>query len=355
MIAPLIEAFNEDLEAFQDVLREDLHDEVKKEKLDKDKNAFLNDGLITVRTTSGDSASVDTSTQSFLNISIAPTINQLLHNVATNSPTGASSGPLRGVASNFSMNEAQVLFGALQSYQTMKLNVGRQLNLTLRPRSLLGAHAAEMDVQLNADDTATAPNYWNPGAGGGSQGAADLSHISQHDVTTHVRVDSIRLFEVSSFTAILSKGRDKFPILPPFVELPYIGTLAGIPLPAAKEYHNSTAVISAIIVPTATDIAYSLRFVADRVVVGQLDEDGRSPACVFPPSAGQSCIVRKATSFSDFAGQPIREFHRMELNCIATLGQSPYPTPGGGTASTADSTKECASLDFSKAIHDWAP
>jgi hypothetical protein len=318
-LEPYIHAFNEDLQAYQNFMRAEFVAGINTLKIANDKNSFLNDGIITVQTTSGDVASVSTATQNYLNVSKAPSISQLLSSVMGTSPNGTNSttgapNPLAGVISNLSLNEAQVLVGALAAYQSTSLNVNRQLNLVVKPRSLLGAEAAEIDVELNADQTGT-PQYWSPGPTGGAKSAADLSAVSQHDVTTHVRIDSINLFDISSLTAIVSKGRDKFPLLPPFVEIPYIGTLVGIPLPAAREYHSSSAVLSAVIVPTATDIAYSLRFTYDRILSdGGADKD-----------AANRWTVRKATSMSDFGSQPLREFHKMKLRCIATLGNSPYP------------------------------
>jgi hypothetical protein len=73
-----------------------------------------------------------------------------------------------------------------------------------------------------------------------------------------VRIDSVKLFEISSFSAIVERSRSRFPLLPPFVEIPYIGTFAGIPMTPAKEYHSSTAILSAYVVPTAADIASGL-------------------------------------------------------------------------------------------------
>jgi hypothetical protein len=346
-LAPLINAFNADLRAFTTFLHARLEVEVRDRGLDKDSNGFMNGGILTVRTTSGDAGSVSTTTQSYLDASKAPTPAQLIGNILAAQPGGTAGSVLSGVAANLSYNQAQVLMGALQSYQNTSINIGRQLNLLVKPRSLTGAQAVEMDVQLNADDTPNAPTYFTPGPGGGPGTAADLSRVAQHDVVTHVRVDSLRLFEISSLTAVLSKGRDRFPLLPPFVELPYIGTLAGVPLRAAKEYHNSSAIMSAVIVPTASDIAFSLRFVSDRVVVGHPEDDGK---CVWPPANGTPCTVRTATSLADFAGQSIREFHRLKLYCLATLNQAPYPSPGQ-SASTVDSNV-CANLTFADTFHE---
>jgi hypothetical protein len=60
-----------------------------------------------------------------------------------------------------------------------------------------------------------------------------------------VRVDSVKLFEISSFTAIVERAHSRFPLLPPFVEIPYIGTFAGVPIGPAREFHSSSAILSA--------------------------------------------------------------------------------------------------------------
>jgi len=335
-LAPFTEAFNEDLQTFQSYVRAKFI--VDSHRLQGSSNAFLNSGIITVRTTSGDTATMSTGTQSFLDQSRASSVNELVTSITGANPAGSGSG-LTGVLSNLSFNQAQVLEGALAAYQSRSLNISRQLNLTVKPRSLLGASAAETDVVLNADQGANAPNYWSPSGSGGST-TPDLSSVTQHDVTTHVRIDSVRLFEVSSFSAVLSKGRDKFPILPPFVELPYIGTLAGIPLKPATEYHTSSAMMSAIIVPTATDLAYTLRYVGDRVWT--------PVACSWPAdAAGTPCTVRRASSFQDFGNLPILEFHRQMLACIAAEGRIDTPTPAGQPA-----TSPTCNLTFDKLLHD---
>ena len=42
-------------------------------------------------------------------------------------------------------------------------------------------------------------------------------NVSNHKVTTTVRVDALKLFEVSTFSAQLSHGKQPIPLLPPFV------------------------------------------------------------------------------------------------------------------------------------------
>lgn len=190
------------------------------------------------------------------------------------------------------------------------------MSFTATPRSLAAASSAEIAVTLNADESANGPLYTGPGA---NDPAFNTSRVANHDTTTRVRVDSIKLFEVSSFSAIVERSRSRFPLLPPFVEIPYIGTFAGIPLGTAKEFHSSTAIISAYVIPTAADIAYGLHFVSDLVV------DGPKPgSCSFfkgaaGPDVKDVCVFRKMFSLHDVGEQrPIREFNKNITRCFAT-------------------------------------
>lgn len=211
-------------------------------------------------------------------------------------------------------------------------------------------------MSLKADDAASPPIY---SSGPLKSSDPEVSRFATNEVTTRVRVDSVKLFEVSSFTAVLRNSRRRLPLLPPFVELPYIGTLAGVPLPAAKEFHSSTAVLSAIVVPTATDLAFGSRFMADRII----DEDLPAAApCDWPPaqnvaaqSAAQNfllfkpCKLRPAVSLSDFGGQPVREFHRMMIHCLSTEMRSANPhisdDPSG-------EQQTCQNLTYGKIFYD---
>jgi hypothetical protein len=160
--------------------------------------------------------------------------------------------------------------GRLANYQTTFAQIGRQLSFSAtpakpqRPRRRRKLQSRSMPMNRRAAPSTPGPARTDP--------AFNTSRVANHDTTTRVRVDSIKLFEVSSFSAIVERSRSRFPLLPPFVEIPYIGTFAGIPLGSAKEFHSSTAIISAYVVPTAADIAYGLRFVSDLVV------DGLNPA-----------------------------------------------------------------------------
>ncbi len=222
-LEPMIVAFNRDVTAFQGVLRARIGVEIdqlnRKVTLARwfnlDKPTFLNDGIVTVNTLSGAEAIVNTTTQSYIDVSTAPSVSALLSAVAGE---GASSGnvgtshltkPSPGVLSNLTFNQAQVLAGALSDYQSSKAQIGRQLNVDVIPRSLAGDSTAELQVTLKADDSASPPLY-SSGPLKGSD--PEVSRFATNEITTRVRVDSLKLFEVSSFTAVLRNSRRRLPL-----------------------------------------------------------------------------------------------------------------------------------------------
>jgi hypothetical protein len=325
-LSPLIDAFNRDLWSYQMFVRADMQYQVEqlnsrtderccvKKLFGIDKPSFFNDGLVTVRTISGQPTSVSVTSQSFLNGSTAPELSALLSSLSASSSSGSgsnSNGAPPVLGGNFGM-----VASALSNYQTSFAQIGRQLSFTATPRSLATASSAEIAVTLNADESAGSPLYTGPGA---TDPAFNTSRVANHDTTTRVRVDSIKLFEVSSFSAIVERSRSRFPLLPPFVEIPYIGTFAGIPLGSAKEFHSSTAIISAYVIPTAADIAYGLHFVSDLMVDGL----NPGPCGFFKSAAGPDvknvCVFRKMFSLQDVGEQqPVREFNKNITRCFAT-------------------------------------
>ena len=353
--SPLIDAFNRDLWSYQMFVRADMQYRVEelnsrtderccvKRLFGLDKPSFFNDGVVTVRTISGQPTNVSVTSQSFLNGSTAPELPALLNSLANLGASGGGGGggggsttttgtttttttttttPSGSAASSGSGGSpAHGLFGAygalpavLANYQTSFAQIGRQLSFSATPRSLATASSAEIAVTLNADESAGGPLYTGPGA---TDPAFNTSRVANHDTTTRVRVDSIKLFEVSSFSAIVERSRSRFPLLPPFVEIPYIGTFAGIPLGSAKEFHSSTAIISAYVVPTAADIAYGLHFVSDLVVDGPKP----GPCSFFKGAAGPDvknvCVFRNMLSLHDVDEQPIHEFNKNITRCFA--------------------------------------
>ena len=362
-LSPLIDAFNRDLTAYQNYLRTKL-EVVLLGKHIASKDGFLNDGIVSVAVVSGRNASVNTTSVSYLDQSVAPDLSTLASALSGSGGGGGDKAGASATAANVAgkleataakaataastggiSTAAQAALAGLATYQTTEVGLSRELNLSVTPRSTVGASGAEMDVELTSADSA-APKYW--GGANAGKGDPDVSRVGTHHVSTHIRVDSVVLFDLSSFSAVLSKGRPLFPLLPPFVELPYVGTLAGIPLPAAKEYHSSSAIVSAVVVPTATDLAFGIRFLDDMVLDSNSDQCfwtvSRDERQTKPPYREHYCKARAAQSLDDLANQPVREFNRRKMQCMATEGYSSIPD------SSADAAP-CAGLQFADVLH----
>ncbi len=366
-LAPVIDAFNRDIVAYQTFMRADLQYQVDrlnnnsdqrccvKRLFGIDKPFFFDDGLVSVRTISGQPTSINTTSQSFLDASSAPTLANLANNIASSGAgSGSGTSPLAAVLGS-KQPSASLLTGVLNSYQTTYAQIGRMLNLQVTPRSLSTASSAEISVTLAADETAGGATY-----SGGPQGASspNTSRVANFDTTTRIRVESVKLFEFASFSAIVERSRQKFPLLPPFVEIPYVGTLIGVPIPGAKEYHSSMAVMSAMVVPTAADIAYGLRFTFDQVLDGA---DGGATSCSYltSPISGSAgpgvtvpCRFKRAVSIRDLRA-PVNRFHRAMIRCFATGMATPYSGYASlSTSHEAPLDSACKNLSFDRVAQD---
>jgi hypothetical protein len=299
---PLVLAFNRDVSAFTENLQAELQCKYEadishresKNWLKSNDATFINDGMLSVRGISGVESLVDTVTQSFFDATNPPSLTDLVKSISD-----AEQNVPGVLKSNLSANEAAVLLGALNSVQPAEAKIGRELKLDITPHALAGASSAELEVKLTAEEAGNPTRFTS-----GKSAEDTLSRIAKHDVSTRVRVESLKLFEVSAFSAMLQRPRSKFPILPPFFEVPYFGSFLSWPLPGAKVYHRSTAIVSAVIVPTAADLAFGIDFGADRLC----DEEG----------------CHRAKSPRDFGNLPLRNFHKAMVECFASSGITPY-------------------------------
>lgn len=243
---PIIVAFNRDLTIYLRSLQEKITTKRSQNK----KVSLASDGIITARVVSGNLAKVDTTTQSFFQS--PPTLNvRDLFAALPDSTTGLS--PI------MAGHAADLLAAGMKAEQRTTAKVGRDFSLQITANTLQGASACEMDVTLNSGE-GEKPSLLNTTSNSSSD--ENLSRVAKHNITTKVRVDSQKLFEISSFTAALVHGKS-VPLIPPFVDLPYIGNLARLRLPPGTVYHQSFAIVSAVIVPTAADLANIIEFRAD--------------------------------------------------------------------------------------------
>ncbi len=249
MLNPLIKAFNRDLSVYLSHIQDEVQGKHRTEK----KATFESDGIVTALVISGNAAKIDTTTQSFFKQ--PPTLNVRDVVSALEAGTKPSLAPI------VTGHGGELIAAAIQAEQRTVAKVSRNLNIDITANTLKGASACEMEVTLDSTEADKPPTMLGTG-GSGTPPEDNLSRVATHNTSTKVRVDSTKLFEVSSFAAALVHGRS-IPLIPPGVDLPYIGSIARLRLKPGTVYHRSFAIVSAVIVPTAADIANMLEFSED--------------------------------------------------------------------------------------------
>jgi hypothetical protein len=303
-------AFNQDVAAFSQHLSTHLQEfQSGPLHFSSGNRSFISDGLVTVRGIGGDPSDVETATQSILDATQAKTLSDVIATLTGQGGSGSgssSTSPLASAIQNGSVNATAILpaIAALAPVST-KASIGRELLFSVTPHTLPGASSAELEVELTAAESGDPSLY----ASGKNVGPDNVSNVARHYVKTRVRVESVKMFELSAFSALIQRPRNKVPLVPPLIELPWVGSLLSLPLSGAKEYHRSTAFVSAVIVPTAADLAYGIEFAPDRRIVER-------------PAAGDArdFEMRDAVALTQFANLPISAYHKTMVNCIATDG-----------------------------------
>jgi hypothetical protein len=364
---PLVVAFNQDVAALSRTLLDEAQHDVEHLnqnsffQLWRHNKSYIANGLITVRGISGVESLVDTDTQNAFDSTQAQTLGAILNTITgagastpASTPSGntfnvtadgivtgggsagaggstpppggltcsngaAAGTPLCAVAGllkgSTTATGIATALSAITPTQTHSI-IGRQLTLDVIPHTLPGASSAELDIRLWAQED-SAPTIYSET---GSTDNDYTSRVARHNVATRVRVDSVKLFDVSTFTAMVQRPRTKLPIVPPFVEIPLVSSLLSVPLPAAKIYHASSAIVSAIIVPTAADLGYGIVFKDD---LGVFREDKKFSRLQYS--------LRVLTQHSQYPETaPIFEYHSAMVKCLAMGGGSSYATLSGG-------------------------
>jgi hypothetical protein len=290
LLAPIIDAFNQDVDSYVQAKMKATSDLISNRRKS---SGMASQGLVQVATLSGTQAIVDGKVFNYFDITPSLTLNDLLN--TSNQSNLASS--LKTILEPKEILLLQVL-GNINSQPRITAEVTKEAKLTITPVSLDTASSAELNVDFDVSEP-TAPT-----TGDKTVTRDILDRVSDHHVTTHVRVDSLRLFQLSAFTMELTHPERGTPV--PVVgqvweaffgNIPGIGNLLRLPPYSKTEDNQSMVIVRAVVVPTAMDIGLSLRFEADRVL------DPVTNATDFLSSVEQ-------------AGGRLRPFHEQMMLCL---------------------------------------
>lgn len=270
VLSPLIDAFNRDAEfCIQNALDAEGRKLPKGPKRNPWLAVFFNkkvraglaqSGMTRVATLSGSQAEVDgTSVSYFDTTSQAPTLSELIEN--KDAQVKALSGHLKG-------NPAQALglLASLAIPTPTTVEIKRGMGIRLTPRTLPTGSGAEIDVAIGIGEGDAAPTQ----IGEGNNPHA-LDRVANHSVTTKVRVEAMKLFEVSTFMTTVHHPQPDgiVPVVGHawnslFGAVPGAGRLFKWRRRPAPMHHRSTALINAIVVPTPMDLVAGTRFKYDQ-------------------------------------------------------------------------------------------
>lgn len=304
-LAPIVEAFNEDVAIYLSRLESQVQDpNFFGTKSGERAVQTYSNGIITVVSISGQQASVETESKNAFDVTPPFTLGAYVDalekakSIGTDLPTGLLAGSI-------SSTEAAAVVAAFSAQKPAVARVGRGMSLSVTPTSLAAASSAELNVSLDVKDDGN-PDVVS-GALGSDQKTTDdnVTRVAEHKVQDVVRVDTLKLFELSSFSASVGHVKPPF-VVPGLGELPLFGGMFRFKHNKIdKTYHRSFAIVSAVIVPTAFDLTRDMRFDFDRRVIVSMH--------------GNSTLGF-ITSAADLLPD-IRTLHRMRIECEIQLDE----------------------------------
>jgi hypothetical protein len=309
---PIVEAFDEDLSVFQDRLQLEIAGALKEDKSIK----YGYGGLVSVKVLGSQQGAVRTATQNYFDTTATPSLSDLFSNLQAGSGSSATS-----LATSLTPAAAAQLAMALGQTLTPKpttAHLGRGLDLEVTAHTLSGASGAELDLAVRSTEN---------GAGviqaGGTAKTDDLnSRVSQHTVETHVRLDSMRLFKVSTLGSTLARGQGPWKPFDPYIEIPLLGDLFARPRPPKEIYTQSLVFVDAVVVPTAADLGFGVPVNYDQMEL----------------EAGRYKTLTRFGDFPSHLGDRILQYHQQVVDCL----NREYINSQGGVSIWADGKEQPA-------------
>jgi hypothetical protein len=246
---------------------------------DSKKVGIANYGEVQVNTISGGAAAVSATVNNYFDITKPALLQDLLSALpgaggSTQSSTSTSSTSSVTPAALLTPWEMVALkaLAAAAAPPQLVAQVNAQTSLTVTPISLDTAAAAELDISLQLSQ----PTSTIDASKGTSSSfiRQDLANsVASYTVKTQVRVDSLKLFPISSLSIDLTHAQTSVPV--PIIGWAYEAIFGTVPwmkdhilaIPRAPEtvQNRAVAVVRAVIAPTAMDLGLSMPFRDDSV------------------------------------------------------------------------------------------
>jgi hypothetical protein len=313
VLTPIVEAFNQDLQVLQQNLQEQLTSGVP---TDKHLN-YTSNGLISVKVVSGNQALAQTQSLNYFPQNPTLSLESLAKSLAS-----APSSDVPLLAGSLSSVIATTAAYAASLPKQVTAKVGSGLSLTVTPFTLSSDKGAELNVNVTYNENGAATLSSDATQ---SSATDDLnSRVSEHEVSTLVRMDSLKFFEISTMQSVIARQRKPWKPFDPIFELPLINT-PGIVIARRKPeviYNQSIIFLEASIMPTAADLGQGLIYKNDRVLIHSCHGAKDHPLIMAAHSAQDFCFD------PDTEQNPLDAINQYHKQMI-TYFQAQYIAPGG--------------------------
>jgi hypothetical protein len=289
LFTPVTDAFNQDLDTY--VINRLKSVEQAQNKKATGLSAF---GSVQVSAISGTKASVNGKVNNYFDITPPQSLNDILN--VDNQKNLASN--LKTILTPKEILMVQALAN-IGTQPRITAQISKETKLTVTPITLDTASSAEFDIDFDVSEPSP-PETVNQ-----KTAAKDLlDRVAEHHVTSHVRVDALKLFQVSAFTMELTHPYRGTPV--PIVgqvwegifgTMPGVDRLFRLPPYSKTQDNRSVAIVRAVVVPTAMDLGLSLPFLTDRV---------------YDPVTDTTDLLNAVSQ----AGGTIRRFHNRVVACM---------------------------------------
>ncbi len=261
-ISPINQAFEEDMNVMNEQMEKQVQKKLKCRKYKHLK--FTSSGRVAVQLLADSPTSVESQSLNDFQAQQAFSASDFLKAVQENEAQGGLAGTsILGTAANAiptfaAANAAVATLGALVP-RTNTIHIGKELNLNVTVHTLSGAYGAELNVEVEDLTNSAKESNANTKSSG--------TFIEAHGkIQTKVRIPSLRVFQVLTLNSEVSMRQEPWKPIDPFFQIPALGLIVKRPRNAAVRTYRSIVFVQAFLVPTATDIADSVEFKADRLV-----------------------------------------------------------------------------------------
>jgi hypothetical protein len=308
LFAPVVDALNRDIADYVKGITDSSKEVLARRGA---KTQLASRGILTVSSISGQQAIVEGKTSSYFDITKPPTLAEMVQGM------NESQSLLSTLIPQLTGNPAKVAaaLAAISSQEKTFVQLDKGMKLVITPVTLATAASAELNIDFGGGggDNGQPADAAPPFKGAKTSPVYTVDSINQHSVQTKVRVDSLKLFEVSTFSYDLMHPQPDgvVPVVGQvwqgvFGAVPYVGRLFTWHKSPELSAHRSVIIVSALIVPTSMDLALGIRVESDRKLTAA-------------STAGGDMHTHKFQSIED---DPLllkaRPFHKKKLECMLT-------------------------------------